>query len=179
MRFELLSLDEDVVGNGVPRVVNTDEQEQHGSGTIGKKSNLVVKGNHESRRAQSGVGGEWKNDVEEPVLELGLVLVLAHATKNDGAVDNSDESHEAPEDRCGMNAGPGGSHDAGEQKNGSEVNDGGSGVGVAALQVGTGDGDVGDEGDNNELQSDEGTSGGADDDVEVFPAGERSHGMSM
>jgi hypothetical protein len=47
---------------------------------------------------------------------------------------------------------------------------------MAALQVSTGDGDVSDEGDDYELKSDEGTGGGADDDVKVFPSGEWSHG---
>jgi hypothetical protein len=73
-----------------------------------------VEGNREGRRGKSGVGGEWKDDVEEPVFQLGLVLVLTHATKHDSGIDDADHTQGSPQNGCGMDTGPGSSHDSSE-----------------------------------------------------------------
>ena len=56
-----------------------------------------------------------------------------------------------------------------------KVNDARGREGSACLRVASGDRHVGDERNDDALQPDQGTGGRADDDVEVFPAGERCH----
>ena len=115
--------------------------------------------------------------MEEPVFELGDVGGLAsHAEGDGGGIDESDETAGFEEGGDGEDAVPRSGECRGEEEGGREVDDGGGGKGCADLREFRGEWGgargIGDEGHDDELESDEGTGGRADDDVEVLPFGD-------
>ncbi len=170
--------DEDVVGDGVPGVVDGDEEQEECDGGDDEHGRAGVPVRQNGGGGQEGVGEEGENSMEHPVFEDGVVRGLrAHAAGDYESIDDAAESDEAPECGDDLDAFPGGAQDGREQEHDAEMDDVGGAEGLAGLGIAAGRGDVGDEGHDDKLQADQSAGGGAGDDVKVLPAVEGGHGV--
>jgi hypothetical protein len=168
--------EEDVVGDGVPGVVDADEEQEQGGGGDAAEGLRGVRTTEVGGEDQIGVSEEGKRGVEEPVFELRTIGILgAHASNNDEGIDQTGEADQTPGVGSGVDGIPRSVEDGGEKQNDGEMDDGGGGKGAAGESATFADGHVGDEGDDDELQADQRAGGRADNDIEVGPGRGRGH----
>src|SRR5690242_5036149 len=173
-------LDKDVVGDGVPSVVNSDEEKQKRRHRNGEQRPDKIGAGSAGRCGQGGISGEGQREVKQPVLKLGGVCILQpHTASDDELVNNPHQPHQAPYDLGSSGPAPGSAKDCRQQQHGSEMNDGGSGEGAArAFHVAL-DGNLGDESDHDKLQADQGSGRRPNNNVKVFPSGEWCHVITV
>src|SRR5438552_11348663 len=64
------------VGHGIPRVVDTDEQEQHRSRSDDEQCRRRMAWEHHRRDDECGVGDERKDRIPQPVFQHRLIVRL-------------------------------------------------------------------------------------------------------
>src|SRR5882672_9003718 len=162
-------LDEDGVGHDVPGVVDAAEEQQQDRGRHAEERLALVGRSRERREREQGIGCERQQGVEQPVLELRPVLLLpAHAQVNHRNVRDPNEADETPCRREGADAVPRNPENGRQQQHRAEMNDGRRQVRRAAFRRGQLR-LLGDQRQDDELQTDQGAGRRADDDVEALP----------
>src|SRR5207248_9763834 len=93
-----LSLHEDVVGDGVPGIVNPDKEQQQRCSSNGKQRLAQMGASGECRYCQNCVCHKRQQNMKQPVLELRFVCRLQpHTTSHNGGVHDPTQSHQAPQ----------------------------------------------------------------------------------
>jgi hypothetical protein len=168
--------DKDVVGCGVPGVVNADEEQQQRSRRDTKHCSSWMGASHASRCRERRIRSEWQQNVTHPILEHGLVDGLcAQTSSDDQSIRNSTETQQSPTHGCRANSVPWSAQGCRKKEYGSEMNNVGSRECIAGLRLAWRAGQISDEGHDDELQSDQRTGRRSHDDIKVLPTAEWCH----
>lgn len=120
-----------------------------------------------------------QQNMKQPVLKLRNVQSLGPHTPNyDDLIHDPSEAQLAP-NNCGADDSlPGSVYDCGQQQHGSEVNDRRRPKRIACLRLTSCNRHIGNEGYDDELQSDQGAGRRTDDYIKVPPSSECCHGVA-
>src|SRR3989441_4779934 len=168
--------DEDLVRYGVPGVVNSyNKQHERGPADEEKRGACGVQSDV-CRDRKNRVCRNRKQNMEQPVLEHRFVNALhAHAPGHDDDIGDTKETNNSPESGDNERFVPRCAHDGREHQHDSEVNDAWGCERAPGLRLPSAERLGGNEGNDDELQSDQGAGRRADDDVEVLPSLDSCH----
>ena len=166
-----LGLLEDNVGNGIPRVVDTDEQEQNRSSTGDEQRRCRIAREHNCRDDECGVGDERKDRMPQPVFQHRCIVSLAADTPCCyGDVGYSPQAAEAEQQTSIPEHLPGRAENRGDEERGAKMHDIWRAEGRNRLTRPSHPRSR-DQGDHHEHQSSQRPGRGADDDIKVLPGG--------
>src|SRR5712692_10445629 len=161
------------VDDRVPGVTDSDEQEHQRGAADGEQGRTRTALQYHRGDQQVHVCDERKDHEPEPVLEDRAVgRDSPSAVEDDEAIDTAQRTADAERHSGATESLPRRGENGRDQQRRSEVNDV-RGTECVDLVLGTKRTNLGHERHDLEMQTGEGTGGGADDDVEVLPGGER------
>jgi len=99
--------DKDVVGCGVPCIVNADEEQQQRTRRDTEHCSSWMHASYASRCHERRIRSERQQSVTHPILEHGLVCGLcAQTSSDDQGIRNSTKAQQSPTHGCRANAMP-------------------------------------------------------------------------
>src|SRR5258707_8062815 len=120
-----LGLLEDNVGNGIPRVVDADEQEQHRHRTDAEQGRHRIAREQKRRDDECCVGDERKYRMPQPVFQHRLIVSLtAHTPQHDDDVGHPPETAETAQKARIPEDPPWRAENRGDQQRGANMDDG-------------------------------------------------------
>ena len=163
------------VGNGIPGVVDANEQEQNSNRTDDEQCRHRIAQEHNCRDEEGGVGDERKDGMPQPVFQHRLIVCLtARPPYHDDDIGHPCETGEAQQQDSWPERLPRRAKNRGDQERGAKMHDGWRAESRNSV---TRPWELSprDQGDHHEHQSRQRRSSGAGDDVKVLPGGKRRH----
>ena len=141
---------------------------------MAKSARVDIAGQQDRRDEQHRVGDERGDRVPQPVFQDGVIGGdTEQAPRDDADVDQAADAHQAEGDGDLRQRRPRGAEERGDEQRDSEMHHCRRGEGRDAIRGARPQ--PSDEGDHHEHQAGQRRRGAADDDIEVFPRGQRRH----